>query len=511
MKTSESLPERVPPVSFKGRLAGAVGTGKQRSRDRQPRPRHFFPGSDSFRPWVLILCTAGMALAGMQVLNSLSESRNHRRAAAPEKKKPGRGEPKITVAGPASFVFTENTPRAGTAGNAPEKTGAEAGENVKDADAPHPRPTPKPAETVGAEKDKAGEGKKPTPPTKGGKGKPAPKKEGTKEEGEARKPLTPEVTALGQFFPPLKEFAPLEKLDPESKEFKEIFSVVADNDLQTRAGRVEAKNLELLKEPIQYLFRFLRTKTPKELEVWRKEYTKKLGQKLGGRALARPTWNNVRLKPQNYRGAPLHFRGLLIRKYEMRYWRLWNGEKHAGVPSAKIFFCRGPRNKYYAVLAPTEGKNLISTEDWDNADIVEWTGLFLSLWPYELRDDPDKKPFMPLYVAWSIKKATTPAAGSSVWVYVLVLLGALAVLALAFYLKAENDEGEKKMRELRTRRAQRRRKRQPGGRHGSDEKAAAEKREGKDASKEAAEEQEGGRSPDNEKTRPEEQGNSADN
>jgi hypothetical protein len=242
------------------------------------------------------------------------------------------------------------------------------------------------------------------------------------------------------WLPPLKEFLELKELNPESEGFKEAFRIIQDMGTQTRADRLDANDLNMFGEPIQYLYRFLRTLSREQLEQWRKEYLRQIKEK----ELGEPFAGNVIRNPNLYRGAPYAFRGVLVDKYYTYSWKIYEGGKHGGVPCANLFFCRssGAGKNYYGVLVPTEGKGLVgSREEKDAPDRVEWTGLFLTIWPYKSRMD-DKWMSMPVYVAAELRKIPLAEEENRTWMYVLAALGFLAVGALAVYLKRDAQRAE---------------------------------------------------------------------
>ncbi|MCX7806857.1 MAG: hypothetical protein N3A38_16970, partial [Planctomycetota bacterium] len=169
-------------------------------------------------------------------------------------------------------------------------------------------------------------------------------------------------------------------------------------------------------------FRFLRSRTPAEIEAFRAKREKAVTENAGNPSLAPANAVNVMKNPAIYRGQPFTFYGALLRKFQVLSWH--DEENNSGVEHTMLAFCRDERNNIYAVLIPDPMKNARDRDEADLPDRIKWTGLFLQRWSYVGQDNSWH--YVPLYVAWTFETLPPPSGGSQA-----LLIGALALIGLS--------------------------------------------------------------------------------
>jgi hypothetical protein len=263
------------------------------------------------------------------------------------------------------------------------------------------------------------------PDARGGQLPPAERPEsaapGAGEHGSPEESFFPAVVREGvRFRPPLPDFKPLEKLDPN------VLDEVWDTDQVLRSTPWIANNLKAEHGVVDHIYRFLRTHTPEELAP---------------RAAHDLTHRDMLVSPGFHRGKIVSMRAKLLRIYHVLSWEEEEGKRtESGVLDTTMLFVRDAtprRNPYIFVVLTAE-----PPWEFQEQGVYEFTGVFMKRYPYQRKDS--KWETHPLLVSMSLKPADMTGEDSFMLTVAIVVAAAVAMIVLYFAVRGETRESEEK-------------------------------------------------------------------
>ncbi|MCZ7649240.1 MAG: hypothetical protein M5U26_28955 [Planctomycetota bacterium] len=247
----------------------------------------------------------------------------------------------------------------------------------------------------------------------------------------------------------LPEFEPLEDLDPAGEDWADAYDMVFDEKLDSKQGLMDAHEIGEARGVLYLFYRFLRTceSAPEKFEAYAERRRQELLAKHEKPAAAVAGYSNVMFGDyRDYRGVPYRFQGSLIRKYQILNWTA-DPENKSGIRYTWLLICRDAKYKHYAVLVPQSMKDLISKDDAENADLVDWTGLFVQRWSF-VRTDKNWD-LMPLYAALNVKKYEAPSDGTTSVVLAIAALAAVGFIVVLRQLRRDEESASQITKRLR--------------------------------------------------------------
>ncbi len=227
------------------------------------------------------------------------------------------------------------------------------------------------------------------------------------------------------YRPPLPEFTPLKKLDPE------ILDEVWDDDRVLRNTPWIAHNIKGEDRVVDHVYRFLRTHTPEELKA-------KADPSLSHR--------DMMTNPEFYRGKVVNMRAVILRVYKIYGW-YDKDDKDSKVPQSGVLdttmlFVRSADRRgthIYVLLVAEPSRN------FRERDIVEFAGVFMKRFPYRRKDN--KWETHPLLLGMKAPIAKVTPQDSLHLTVAIVLVAVIAMIVLYFTVRGETRESEDKRKE----------------------------------------------------------------